>query len=467
MPTLGVSRNFLKYFLSYLVLLVGLVHPDQVLAQVVGSTVSGTVFDTSGAPTPGVTVAIKNIETGITTNSITNEVGFYIAPNLPAGMYQITTSASGFATQLRSGITLTVGQELLLNLTLKIGSATETVRVTTEVPAVELGNATLGGVTDARTIEEIPLNGRSWTDLANLEPGVHFVQDQPPISAPDRVKRGLGLQLTISGGRPQQNNYLLDGVNINDYANAGPGSVLGGNLGTDAVAEFSVLTTNYSAEYGRTSGGVISAITKSGTNGIHGSAYEYARNSALDARNFFDPATIPPLNRNQFGASIGAPIQKDKTFIFGNYEGIRLTQSQTSTVNVPSPDAIAGKFLPANVQPDPAAVRFLKAFFPTPDPASVVGDTGQFTLASTAETTENYFIVRACQSRMKIPHLAGRKFPTPEPYKAASLASDAVEPSAVFWRVLGVTESEAKELDAARSCSRAGTSPAFRRSFNR
>jgi Carboxypeptidase regulatory-like domain/TonB-dependent Receptor Plug Domain/TonB dependent receptor len=395
MATSGVSRNFLKYFASCLVLLLELVHPAQGLAQVVGSTVSGTVFDGSGAPTPGVTVAIKNIETGITTNSITNEVGFYLAPNLPAGMYQITTSASGFATQLRSGITLTVGQELLLNLTLKIGSSTETVRVTTEVPAVELGNATLGGVTDARTIEEIPLNGRSWTDLANLEPGVHFVQDQPPISAPDRVKRGLGLQLTISGGRPQQNNYLLDGVNINDYANAGPGSVLGGNLGTDAVAEFSVLTTNYSAEYGRTSGGVISAITKSGTNAIHGSAYEYARNSALDARNFFDPATIPPLNRNQFGASIGAPIQKDKTFIFGNYEGIRLTQSQTSTVNVPSPDAIAGKFLSANVQPDPAAVRFLKAFFPTPDPASVVGDTGQFTLASTAETTENYFIVRA------------------------------------------------------------------------
>ena len=140
-----------------------------------------------------------------------------------------------------------MGQQLLFNVTIKVGSATEMVNVTGDVPAVDLVNSTIGGVTNATAIEEIPLNGRSWTDLANFEPGVHFVQDQPPISAPDRVKRGLGLQLTISGGRPQQNNYLLDGVNINDYANAGPGSVLGGNLGTDAVAEFSVLTTNYTA----------------------------------------------------------------------------------------------------------------------------------------------------------------------------------------------------------------------------
>ena len=378
----------------FAVLILGFVCPTMLDAQVVGATVSGTITDASGAATPGVVVAIKNVATSSITNVVTNGDGFYIAPNLPAGEYQITVSAPGFATQVRGGIILTVGQQLLLNLGLKIGSTTDTVIVNSEVPTVELGNATIGGVTNATTIEEIPLNGRSWTDLANLEPGVHFVQDQPPISAPDRVKRGLGLQLTISGGRPQQNNYLLDGVNINDYANAGPGSVLGGNLGTDAVAEFSVLTTNYTTEYGRTSGGVISAITKSGTNDIHGSAYEFARNSALDARNFFDPATIPPLSRNQFGASIGAPLRKDKTFIFGNYEGVKLTSSQTSTVNVPSPAAIAGQFLPPGMTPDSSAVRFLKAFFPTPDPATVVGDTGQYTFTSTAQTTENFFIIR-------------------------------------------------------------------------
>jgi hypothetical protein len=356
--------------------------------------VSGTVVDASGAATPGVTISFMNVATGNNRNAVTNEVGFYIAPNLQAGNYELTASAPGFATQVRSGMILTVGQELLLNLTMKVGRVSESVRVTTEAPTVELANATLGGVTDAKTIEEIPLNGRSWTDLAALEPGVHFVQDQPPINAPDRVKRGLGAQLTVSGGRPQQNNYLLDGVNINDYANAGPGSILGGNLGTDAVAEFSVFTTNYSTEYGRTSGGVISAITKSGTNQFHGSVYEYLRNSALDARNFFDPPKIPAFRRNQFGASAGGPIQKDKTFVFGDYEGVRQSLGQTLTDTVPSADALAGKFLTPPSAVNPAALRFLQAFYPSPNGA-ILADTGLYTLTSSQVTSENFFILRA------------------------------------------------------------------------
>ena len=389
------SKRISRRIALLLVLFAGSL-PGAMYAQVVGATVSGTVADPTGAATPHVSILIRNTETGIVTKAKTNATGFYIAPNLPAGKYSFTATSPGFKKEVQDGVTLTVGQVLVLNMNLKVGSASDTVTVTSsDVPTVQLGDATLGGVTSAKAIEAIPLNGRSWTDLANLEPNVHFVQDQPPISAPDRVKRGLGLQLTVAGGRPQQNNYLLDGVNINDYANAGPGSVLGGNLGADSVAEFSVLTTNYSAAYGRTSGGVISAITKSGTNDLHGSAYEFFRNSALDARNYFDPALIPPLNRNQFGATLGGPIRKDKTFLFGNYEGVKLTQSQTSTVNVPSPAAIAGNFLPAGATPDPAAQRFLQAFFPTPNPASVNGDTGQFTLTSTAQTTENYFIIHA------------------------------------------------------------------------
>jgi hypothetical protein len=383
---------------------IGLILTPSLSAQVVGATVSGTVVDASGAAIANVSVSVKNVATGSTAKAVTNTAGFYIAPNLSSGEYELTASAQGFTTQVRKGITLTVGEELLLNLTMKVGSTNETVTVTVEVPTVDLANATLGGVTDARSIEELPLNGRSWTDLAKFEPGVHFVQDQPPISAPDRVKRGLGLQLTISGGRPQQNNYLLDGVNINDYANAGPGSVLEGNLGTDAVAEFSVLTANYTAEYGRTSGGVISAITKSGTNHFHGAAYEYVRNSALDARNFFDSATIPPLSRNQFGASVGGPLQKDKTFIFGDYEGVRLTSSRTIPDTVPSPNARIGilcdpttpdcsKTLP-QLNVDPGVARFLKAFIPAPN-GVVQGDAGQFTFTSTSQTAENFFIVRA------------------------------------------------------------------------
>jgi hypothetical protein len=272
-------------------------------------------------------------------------------------------------------------------------------------------------------VAELPLNGRSWTDLATLQPGVHLSQDQPPINAGDRVKRGLGLELTISGARPQQNNYLLDGVNINDYANAGPGSVLGGNLGTDAVAEFSVLTTNYSAEYGRTSGGVISAVTKSGSNQFHGSAYEFLRNSALDARNFFDPATVPPFRRNQYGGSAGGPIQKDKTFIFGDYEGVSQGLGTTSLQNVPTQDARNGKLFydPTAVDqnnnligPPDGCVRigstnqcqltvnpniqsFLNSnLIPLPNqPVPLGSNAGQFGFAAFQITHENFFTIRA------------------------------------------------------------------------
>ena len=212
----------------------------------------------------------------------------------------------------------------------------ETVTVTAEAPTVNLANATISGVIEQRTVQELPLNGRSWTDLAILQPGVHQSQNQPPINAGDRVKRGLGLELTISGARPQQNNYLLDGVNINDYANAGPGSVLGGNLGTDAVAEFSVLTTNYSTEYGRTSGGVITATTKSGTNQFHGSAYEFFRNSALDAASFIDnangnpkaPLPSEPIWRigrrtNSKGQDIHFRRLRGGQAVFGNYDPLQ------------------------------------------------------------------------------------------------------------------------------------------------
>src|SRR4029077_17389003 len=160
---------------------------------------------------------------------------------------------------------------------------------------------------------------------------------QPDFSAgTDRGNRGFGQQLTISGARPQQNNYRLDGVSMNDYGNGAPGSVLGGNLGVDAIQEFSVITSNYSAEYGKASGGVFNAVTRAGTDGFHGTGYEFLRNSALDAPNFFDVGGIPPFKRNQFGASAGAPIRKDHTFVFGDYEGVRQSQGFTQLITVPS-----------------------------------------------------------------------------------------------------------------------------------
>jgi hypothetical protein len=393
--------------------------PLQLSAQVVGATVSGTVVDSSGAKVPGADITITNVATGIATTTSTKSDGVFVVPNLNPGNYDVSTAAKGFSTLVRKGVTLTVGQELILNLTLTVGGVNEQVTVTAEAPTVNLANATIGGLVEERTVQELPLNGRSWTDLAALQPGVHQSQDQPPITAGDRIKRGLGLELTISGGRPQQNNYLLDGVNINDYANAGPGSVLGGNLGTDAVAEFAVLTTNYSAEYGRTSGGVITATTKAGTNDFHGSVYEFFRNAALDADTFIDNENgnaKPPFRRNQFGASAGGPIKKDNTFIFGDYEGVRQALGITTVSNVLSTDAlngiinqapdpqnfplclaIAGSPNQCKVSIDPNTARFLATgLIPKATSGDVPGvNSAQFAFTQMQDTAENFFILRA------------------------------------------------------------------------
>jgi hypothetical protein len=384
-----------------LALLLSFCLPAQVSAQVVGATISGTVTDSSGSKMPGVDIVITNVATGIATTTATKGEGTFGAPNLQPGNYEISATAKGFSTLLRKGITLTVGQELILNLSLQVGSVNEQVIVTAEAPTVNLANATISGVIEQKTVAELPLNGRSWTDLAILQPGVHQSQNQPPINAGDRVKRGLGLELTISGARPQQNNYLLDGVNINDYANAGPGSVLGGNLGTDAVAEFAVLTTNYSTEYGRTSGGVITATTKSGTNDFHGSAYEFLRNDALDATSAIDKLNgnpKPAFRRNQYGGSAGGPIQKDKTFIFGDYEGVKQALGTTTVSNVLTQDARNGNLVGApSVTVDPNIAQFLASnLIPLPTPGQPIsGNTGKFVFTATQRTLENFFIIRA------------------------------------------------------------------------
>jgi hypothetical protein len=319
----------------------GIVFSNPASAQVAGGTLSGTITDPSEKLVPQAQVAITNVATGITTTVITNSDGFYIAPNLLPGEYQVTVSAKGFSTETKKGILLTVGLQQVFNLALQVGSAGRTVvEVTTEAPAVQLASSDISAVVNATTVRELPLNGRSWTDLAALQPGVDTIHAQPDFSSgPDRGNRGFGQQLTISGARPQQNNYRLDGVSLNDYANGAPGSVLGGNLGVDAIQEFSVLTSNYSAEYGKTSGGVINAITRSGTNAFHGSVYEFLRNSAVDAKNFFeqDPA-LPKatFKRNQFGGSIGGPLIKNRTFFFADYEGIRQTKGIPNVLHVPS-----------------------------------------------------------------------------------------------------------------------------------
>ena len=325
-------------------LMFGVLFPVAAEAQVAGGTIYGTISDPSEKLIPQAEVSITNVATGITTTFRTNSDGFFTAPNLLPGEYEITVSAKGFNTEVRKGITLTVGAQQSFNLTLHVGSVAKTVvEVTTEAPAVQLASSDISAVVTANTVRELPLNGRSWTDLAALQPGVDTIQTQPTFATgADRGNRGFGQQLSISGARPQQNNYRLDGVSLNDYANGAPGSVMGGNLGVDAIREFSVLTSNYSAEYGKTSGGVVNAITRSGANAFHGSVYEFLRNSKLDAANFFEAGQRSPFKRNQFGGAMGGPIIKNHTFFFADYEGIRQSKGIANVNFVPSLAARAG-----------------------------------------------------------------------------------------------------------------------------
>ena len=367
--------------------------PVRVSAQVAGGTISGVVTDGSGAVVPRAQVVIENMATRVGRTVSTNENGLFGTPNLAPGEYSITVAAPGFANVIRSGVTLAVGGEVTLNIELRLGSATEKVEIRGDAPAVDLATSSLSAYVDGNTVRELPLNGRSWTDLATLQPGVSAVQTQLAATSASRGNRGFGAQLAVSGARPQQNNYRLDGISINDYANGGPGSVLGGNLGVDAVQEFSVLTSNYSAEYGKTSGGVINAITRSGTNSFHGSAYEFLRNSALDARNFFDKA-IPPFKRNQFGATAGGPILKNRTFIFGDYEAIRQSLGTTNNINVPSPDARNGRLSTGNVAVDPIVQKYL-SLYPLPNNGLLgKGDTGVFSFAGQQVTNEDFFTIK-------------------------------------------------------------------------
>jgi hypothetical protein len=390
---IGSSQRTLGVGALCLVLLIGGTFSRESSAQVAGGAISGRVTDPSGGVIPGASVSITNVATSVTTTTTTNGDGFYSVANLLPGTYRVAITIQGFQEEVAEGITVSVGSQSTVNLRMRLGTVTEQMVVTGAAALVETKSSTLSGVVGERAIRDLPLNGRDWTQLATLEPGVATVRSQMGLSS-ERGQRGLGTQMTISGGRPQQNNYRLDGVNINDYSNGGPGSVLGLNLGVDAVAEFSVLTSNYSAEYGRTSGGVINGITRSGSNDVHGDTYYFRRDSALDARNYFDVNGKPPFYRHQYGAAIGAPIKKDKTFAFFDYEGIRQSLGVTTVDTMPTQAAREGHIhdasgKPINVTVNPLIVPYL-TFFPLPNGPAVGPDTGIWTFTSQNDTHEDF-----------------------------------------------------------------------------
>ena len=301
------------------------------------SSISGTVSDPSGAAVSSASVSVKSLETGALRSAPTDDRGRYEILSLPVGRYEVKATKSGFEDSLRRGVELALGQEARLDFHLRVGTVSTEITVTGDAPMVTTATQDISGLVGEQQVKELPLNGRSYDLLLPLNPGI--------VNFTSQKTGGTGISnsstannFSVSGNRPQQNLFLLNGVEFTGAAenNMQPGGPSGMLLGVDAVREFNVERDSYSAEFGKHPGAQVLIATRSGSNQWHGTAFEFLRNSALDAPNFFDQGSAPPFERNQFGASLGGPLRTQKTFFFGNYEGFRQNLHQTSVAFVPS-----------------------------------------------------------------------------------------------------------------------------------
>jgi hypothetical protein len=362
-----------------------------VFPQETTAIISGVVTDETGGLIPGVSIEVTNLDTGITRMTTTGDEGRYQVPTLSVGNYQVEASLAGFQTAVRTGITLTVGREALVDFALRVGEISERVTVTGEAPLVETTRSVLTDLVAQQTIEDLPLNGRSYTQLALLQPGVTTLGSQNFSSI-----SGGGAKLSMAGSRSTNTYFYLDGTEVKDSFGHTPGSAAGQTLGVDTIREFSVVVSSFSAEFGG-SGGVISSVTKSGTNQLHGSLFEYHRNSALDARNFFDTdprdplvrSDPPPFIRNQFGFTLGGPIVEDKTFFFGSYEGLRERLSTTRIINTPTDTVRSGGLVPIH----PEVQRYVDAM-PRPNGRDNGNGSGEFISTQSRPIDEDYFMAK-------------------------------------------------------------------------
>jgi len=312
----------LRLVFPYLLLLIAVA--PSATAQMVGGTISGEVVDAGGAAIAQAQVLIRNEETGSERKFLTAEGGTFSAPSVAVGEYTVSASRDGFAPLKRTGIRVTVGQNVQLHLALTIGNVQETVSVADTPAVVDATTLQVQGLIDERQVKELPLNGRSFDQLIELNPASVSYTTQRSGGV-GTSNSSVGNMYSVSGRRPQDNLFLLNGIEYTGASliNVTPGGTSGQLLGVDAVREFNVVSDTYGANYGKRTGAQVSIITASGGNKVHGSAYEFIRNSALDARNYFDQANIPEFQRNDFGAALGGPLRHDKLFGFGNYEGYR------------------------------------------------------------------------------------------------------------------------------------------------
>lgn len=346
------------------------------------ASIAGAVTDAAGAAIPNALVSVKNVENGFTRRVTADAAGRYDAPSLPLGRYDVTAEKPGFKAETKTGLTLVVGEQAVVNLQLQVGEVRQTVTVKDEGPVANVTTQDTAGLVGERQVKELPLNGRSYDELMTLNPGiVNYTAER--TGSVGGSNSAVGNMFAVSGRRPQENLFLLNGIEYTSASeiNLTPGGASGELLGVDAVREFNVLSDTYGAQYGKRSGAQVNIVTSSGGNDLHGTVYEFLRNSAFDARNFFDQGSIPQFERNEFGAALGGPIQTNKTFLFGNYEGFRQNLGLSDVTLVPDNNArlgllpnAAGQLVNVGVAP---GVEPLLALWPAqngPDLGSGIGE---------------------------------------------------------------------------------------------
>jgi hypothetical protein len=358
-------------------------------AQLTTGTIAGGVKDESNAALPGTLVTITNVSTGLVRTVTTDENGRYQATSLPTGPYEVTASLSGFGTAVHRGLELTAGQNAVVNLVLPVGTVTQEIVVIGGAPLVETTSATVSHLIAAKSVEDLPLIDRDLTQLTFLQPGI--------IKSPagSELFAGMGEKFHVAGARGTQNLYLMDGVSNTDLS-GNPQGVSGTYSGAETVQEIQIITNNYSAQYQSAAGGIVSALTKSGTNTVHGSAFEFYRGDRLESRGYFDRKfnnPIPDFSRHQYGGSAGGPIRRNKLFFFTSYEGLRQDRETTAQISVPSMAARQGILANGRtVAVHPVSAKILQ-LYPVPGQGNIVvqnfGDTVLIAGAETVSVESN------------------------------------------------------------------------------